>query len=82
MPEKVYYGDEWKNCDDAPAAPAAAVVLRRRTRAEQQRYLDDQYGQGKITVEQWRMQTAMTSNQRADGSPILTLAAAAVDSGR
>jgi hypothetical protein len=57
-------GDEWKECDPS----GETISLRPRTRAEQQAWIDDQYGRGKITRSQWRYQFDLLSLQKADGS--------------
>lgn len=72
MPEKVWYGDDWKHADDEPRAIERPRVAQpqNRTRAEAQRVADDLYGKGEISLEQWDIQFARLSNLRSDCTPL------------
>lgn len=55
---EIFEGDSWKHAKE----PAPVVIsLKRRTRAEAQAYIDDQYRDGRITLDEWRIQTDFLS---------------------
>jgi hypothetical protein len=53
-------GDEWKNTKEQP------IVPKRRTRAEAQKYADDEYWKGRITLAEWKKQTDLLSEPRTE----------------
>jgi len=59
-------GDEWKHAPE----PKPVCELGRRTRAQQQEWLDDQFARGKITRQMWRVQTDYLSTLDSEGNPI------------
>lgn len=70
MPD-VIHGDEWKG-DKAVgyAKDNKARPIVRRTREQQQRQADDEYGKGHIDVYDWREEFIRIGNLRSDGYPI------------
>lgn len=44
---RTYHDDEWKHCEEEP--PAVPV----RTRAQEQAFIDQAYGCGRISREEW-----------------------------
>lgn len=66
---EMYYppdtSDNWKN----KAQGDKPVVLRQRTRAEQQAWLDEQISKKQIDWSHWRMATDRLSNVDALGNP-------------
>jgi hypothetical protein len=63
----IFQGDEWKH--DAEPAPGP-VILRQRTRAEQQAWIDREYTERRCNRAQWRFMTDLLSQQDALGNPI------------
>lgn len=56
-----YEGDSWKSAKAAPVV----VNLKRRTRAEAQAHMDDQYRKGEIGLDQWRFASDVFSEPGA-----------------
>lgn len=61
-------GDQWKHTPEP--APDAGVILRQRTRAEQQAWIDEAFAKKRVNLAQWRFQTDFLSRQDALGNPL------------